>query len=148
MNRVHHIRDFQIDQPIDVLFPLFSPEGEKYWVPGWDYKNIIGSTELHEDYIFITENHDHAGSDAIWLVKKYDPDSHYVVFYRVEPDEKVGIITVKCDAISRFRTNVSVAYEYLALSEKGNEFITGFTKEKYKEFIREWKELLERYFQE
>jgi hypothetical protein len=147
MKRVRHIDDFQINQSIDVLFPLFSAEGEKYWVPGWDYKNIMGTTKLHEDYIFVTENHDHSASDAIWLVKKYDPDSHHVELYKVEPEEKVGIITVKCDAISRVKTNVRVTYEYIALSEKGNEFITSFTSEQYKEFIGEWKQLLEKYFQ-
>lgn len=147
MVRVRHIDDFQIDQPIDVLFPLFSAEGEKYWVPGWNYKNIMGTTELREDYIFVTENHDDVASDAIWLVKKYDPDSHHVEFYKVEPEEKVGIITVKCDAISQSKTNVSVTYEYIALSEKGHEFITNFTSEEYKEFIGEWKQLLEKYFQ-
>jgi len=146
MNRVRHIDEFQIDQPIDVLFPLFSAEGEKYWVPGWDYKNIMGTTELREDYVFVTENHDHAASDAIWLVKRYDPDSYHIEFYKVEPEEKVGIITVKCDVISQSKTNVSVTYDYIALSEKGTEFITSFTKEEYKKFIGEWKQLLEKYF--
>jgi hypothetical protein len=128
------------------LFPLFSAEGEKHWVPGWDYKNIMGTTALHEDYIFVTENHDHAASDAIWLVKRYDSSAHYIEFYKVEPDEKVGIITVKCDSISESETNVSVSYEYIALSEKGGEFVTNFTNEEYKEFIGEWKQLLEQYF--
>jgi hypothetical protein len=147
MNSIKHEVAFQVDQPIDILFPLFSAEGEKHWVPGWDYKNIMGSTDLHEDYIFVTENHDHASSDAIWLVKRYDPDSHYVAFYKVEPEDKVGIIAVRCDAISQSKTNVSVSYEYIALSEKGKQFITGFTKQDYKEFIDEWKQLLDKYFQ-
>ena len=138
--------NFQVSQPVEILFPLFSAEGEKRWVPGWDYKNIMGTTALHEDYIFVTENHDHAASDAIWLVKRYDPSAHYIEFYRVEPDEKVGIITVKCDSISESETNVSVSYEYIALSEKGGEFVTNFTNEEYKEFIGEWKQLLEQYF--
>ena len=86
MNRVKHEADFQVDQPIGVVFPLFSAEGEKHWVPGWDYKNIMGSTELHEDYIFLTAQHDPASTDAIWLVKRHDPDSHYVEFYKVEPE--------------------------------------------------------------
>lgn len=64
MNLVNHTKDFQIDQPVENLFPLFSAEGEKHWVPGWDYKNIMDSTKLHEDYIFVTENHDHAASDG------------------------------------------------------------------------------------
>ena len=70
MNRVKHSADFQIAQPAEILFPLFSAEGEKCWVPGWDYTNVMGTTDLHEDYIFITEDHDHAASEAIWLVKR------------------------------------------------------------------------------
>jgi len=147
MSSIKHEEEFQVDQPIDILFPLFSAEGEKHWVPGWDYRNIMGSTELHEDYIFVTENHDHASNDAIWLVKRYDPDSHYVEFYKVEPEDKVGIITVRCNSISQFKTNVSVSYEYIALSEKGNQFVTSFTKGDYKELIGEWKQLLDKYFQ-
>jgi len=146
MNRVKHSEDFQINQPVEILFPLFSAEGEKHWVPGWDYKNVMGSNELHEDYIFVTEDHDHASSDAIWLVKKYEPHFHYVEFYKVEPEVKVGIITVKCNSISGSKTRVRVTYEYIALSEKGNEFIVSFTNEKYKAFIGKWKQLLEAYF--
>ena len=43
MSSVKHIEKFRIDQPIEILFPLFSAEGEKLWVPGWDYENIMGS---------------------------------------------------------------------------------------------------------
>jgi hypothetical protein len=146
MNQIKYTEDIQISQPVEVLFPLFSAEGEKHWVPGWDYKNIMGGTDLHENYIFITENHDHAASDAIWLVKKHVPDNYFVEFYKVEPEEKVGIISVKCNSISGSETNVSVSYEYIALSEKGREFVANFTSEKYKEFIGEWKRLLEKYF--
>lgn len=146
MNRVKHIASFQMDQPVDALFPLFSAEGEKAWVPGWDYINVMNSTELCEDYIFITENHDHAASSAIWLVKRYDPGSHFVQFYKVEPEDKVGIITVKCDAISPVKTNVSVAYEYIALSQRGSDFVAEFTEDEYRQFIGEWKQLLEEYF--
>ena len=96
MNFVKHSKKFSISQPIEILFPLFSAEGEKLWVPGWDYKNIMGSTDLHEDYIFLARNHDHATTDAIWLVKRHYSDSHFVQFYKVEPEEKIGTITVQC----------------------------------------------------
>jgi hypothetical protein len=146
MTQIKYTEEFHISQPAEVLFPLFSAEGEKLWVPGWDYKNIMGANDLHEDYIFITKNHDHAASDAIWLVKKHDPESYFVEFYKVEPEEKVGIISVKCSPISISETNVCVSYQYIALSEKGNEFVAGFTSEDYRKFICEWKQLLEKYF--
>lgn len=138
--------DFQIPRPVDELFPLFSAEGEKLWVPGWDYKNIMGSTDLHEDYIFLTQNHDHASADAIWLVKRYQPETHLVQFYKVEPNEKVGIITVQCEAVDAEETRVEVSYEYVGLSQTGDDFIDGFSESEYREYIAEWERLLLEYF--
>jgi hypothetical protein len=146
MSKIQHTELFEIAQPIQELFPLFSAEGEKKWVPGWSYENIMSSTELHEDYVFITKTHDHATTDAIWVVKKYEPENHCVQFYKVEPEDKVGIIEVVCTQITDTNTEVQVTYEYIGLSDKGNLFIKDFTSSKYKEFIAEWKSLLNTYF--
>lgn len=146
MNQVNHTEEFHMNQPIDKLFPLFSPEGERLWVPNWNYENIMGTTELKEDYIFITKSHDHGTTEAVWLVKKYDPKSHFVQFYKVEVNDKVGIISVKCNKLDQEETLVSVTYEYIALSQSGREFIDGFTQKEYRQFIAEWKSLLDEYF--
>jgi len=147
MNSVKHSKKFTINQPIDILFPLFSAEGEKLWVPDWNYENIMGSNDLHEDYIFLTQNHNHASAKAIWLVKKYDPDAYFVQFYKVEPNDKVGIISVQCFQRDESETEVEVTYHYISISEKENEFIKNFTSEKYTEFIDEWEKLLLIYFE-
>ena len=147
MSTVKHTLDFKINQPIDVLFPLFSAEGEKLWVPGWDYENIMGTSDLHEDYIFLTKNHDHASTDAIWLVKEYKPESYFVQFYKVEPEDKVGIISVQCTKIYESLTQVEVSYKYIGLSKNGDEFIESFSSTKYKAFIAEWNSLLVNYFE-
>ena len=68
-------------------------------------------------------------------------------FYKIEPGDKVGIITVQCIQIDKCLTEVEVTYEYTGLSEKGNEFIDTFTSVQYKEFIGEWNSLLINYFQ-
>lgn len=147
MNNVKHTAGFQINQPIDILFPLFSAEGEKLWVPGWDYDKIMAGTDLHEDYIFVTKTHDHASTDAIWLAKKYKPETHFVQFYKVEPEDKVGIITVQCSKISASQTQVEVSYEYIGLSKKGAAFIEDFSADEYQAFIAEWHRLLVKYFE-
>ena len=146
MKTVKHLEKFRIGQPAEALFPLFSAEGEKLWVPGWDYVNIMGSNDLHEDYVFLTKNHDHAGTDAIWLVKRYEPESFFVQFYRVEPEDKVGVVTVRCLPIEERLTEVEVTYQYTALGNRGRHFIEGFTASQYKEFIGSWKRLLVSYF--
>ena len=147
MSNVKHSKKFSINQPIEILFPLFSAEGEKLWVPDWDYENIMGTTDLHEDYIFMTKTHDHGTTDAIWLVKQYDCESHFVQFYKVEPEDKIGIISVQCTQLNESLTEVEVTYHYTGLSDTGNEFIDGFTAAYYEEFINEWESLLITYFQ-
>jgi hypothetical protein len=146
MSSVKHGAGFDIPRPVEEVFPLFSPEGEKRWAPNWDYKNIMGTTELSEDYVFLTRSHDHASADAIWLVKRYVPSEWFIQFYRVEPEDKVGVVTVRCSSISEQTTYVEVTYQYIPLSEKGRKFIDGFTVETFERFIDEWKDLLLRYF--
>ncbi|MCB0197839.1 MAG: hypothetical protein KDJ65_38195 [Anaerolineae bacterium] len=146
MNTIKHTAEFEIEQPVAALFPLFSPEGEKLWVPEWDYENIMGTTTLSEDYVFLTKSHDHASTEAIWLVKRYKPEDYRVQYYKVEPEDKVGIVTVECVEQGASRTCVRVAYEYIALADKGRHFIETFTAEAYQDFIAEWKTLLLRYY--
>ena len=146
MSSVKHGAGFDIPRPVEEVFPLFSPEGEKRWAPNWDYENIMGTTELSEDYVFLTRSHDHASADAIWLVKRYVPSEWFIQFYRVEPEDKVGVVTVRCSSISEQTTYVEVTYQYIPLSEKGRKFIDGFTAETFERFIDEWKDLLLRYF--
>jgi hypothetical protein len=147
MNTIKHTASFKIHAPVNELFPLFSAEGEKLWVPGWDYENIMGNTELCEDYVFVTKNHDHAASDAVWVVKRYEPENYLVQFYKVEPGEKLGIIEVQCSELKKSLTKVQVTYEYISLSVAGNEFIAGFPLSEYEAFIGEWKALLVSYFE-
>jgi hypothetical protein len=143
---VSHTVEFEINQPVQALFPLFSPEGEKQWAPGWDYENIMGTTRLHEDYLFLTSTHDHAATDAIWIVKKYEPEAYRVQYYKIEPHEKVGIIEVHCGQSGPRSSKVQVTYKYVGLSESGNRFVARFTKKDYKAFIEDWKRLIEAYF--
>lgn len=147
MSTVKHIASFEIRRPVDELFPLFSAEGEKLWVPGWSYGNIMGGTDLHEDYVFVTRSHDHAASDAIWMVKRYEPDNYLVQFYKVEPGEKVGVIEVRCFELNESQTKVQVTYEYIGLSEAGDRFISSFTSSEYNAFIAEWETLLVKYYE-
>jgi hypothetical protein len=143
---VSHTAEFGINQPPQSVFPLFTPEGEKLWAPGWDYENLLGTTKLHEDYLFLTTTHDHAGSGAIWIVKKYDPDAHCIQYYKIEPGEKVGIIDVRCYESGRRSSRVRVTYTYTGLSEVGNRFVTHFTKKDYDAFIAEWKRWIDAYY--
>jgi hypothetical protein len=148
MKSAAHTTKFEMNLPADELFPLFSPEGEKLWVPGWDYQNIMETTELSEDYVFLTTSHDHGTTDAIWVVKAYDPASHFVQYFKIEPEDKVGIVTVKCSELEASKTKIQVMYKYIALSTAGEDFVARFSKRDYEEFIDGWQKLLSNYFEQ
>ena len=145
MKSVEHTKMFDMDFPVAEIFPLFSPEGERLWVPGWSHQNLMASTVLSEDYVFLTKAHDHASTEAIGVVKRYDPAIHLIEFYKVEPNQKVGMVKVRCMALDDERTKVEVTYKYLALSADGEAFIAGFSAPTYDEFIGEWQTLLTDY---
>ena len=146
MSRVKHTEKFEIGQPVGRLFPLFSAEGETLWVPGWTYENVMGTEELHEDYVFLTRAHDHSSTEAVWIVKRHEPEEYLVQFYKVEAGDKVGVVSVQCFEEGEVATRIEVSYEYIGLSEQGDAFVGGFTAEAYRQFIAEWKRLLENYF--
>ena len=85
-------------------------------------------------------------TDAVWIVKQYKPQSYYVQFYKIELKEKLGIITIQCTKLNESLTKVKVTYEYIGLSKSGDQFIESFSSVKYKDFIDEWRSLLENYF--
>lgn len=147
MSDVEHTSEFEIDQPVELVFPLFSPEGEKLWVPGWDYQNVMDSRDLHEDDVFLTRHHDHGTTDAIWLVKRYRPQDYSLQLYKVEPGDKVGVVSIRCNRLGESRTNVQVGYRYIGLSEKGNSFVADFSASAYRRFIAEWQKLLLKHFE-
>jgi hypothetical protein len=93
----------------------------------------------------LTRSHDHGATDAIWIVKAYDPASYFVQFYKIEPEYKVGVVTLQCIELGPAKTKVQVTYKYQALSKTGEEFIAGFSEKAYEEFIGEWQRLLTNY---
>lgn len=142
MIQTKHQASFQINQRAEDLFPLFTPESEKIWVPGFDYENIMGSTELHEDYIFLT-----AGDPKdIWLVKRFEPFNYIVQYYMVTPYDYVSIISVRCTPTSNNSSEVEISYEHIGLSQEGEEYIKGRTAEGFENYIGKWKVWLEDYF--
>lgn len=147
MKSIQHSASFVLQQPVEMVFHLFTPEGEKLWAPGWDYMNLLETTELSEDYVFLTHSHDHAASEAIWLVKRYVPEEGMVAYYRVEPGDKVGVVTVQCFPVEDGWTQVAVTYRYLPLSEKGQAFVDSYTLEAHQSFIAQWERLLLAYFE-
>jgi hypothetical protein len=132
---------FQLDRTPDDAFPLFSPEGERAWAPGWDPALVFPrGVEWAEGQIFRAGGTLH---DAVWIVARLDRDARRVTYYRVEERDLVARIDVACGA-SGGGTRVEVTYTFVALSPEGERAIDAMSHDDYAAKMRHWRELITR----
>jgi hypothetical protein len=140
---VRRTHTLAVDAPIDDAFPLFTPAGEKLWVPGWDPVFLHPrSGETCVGMVFTTGSGDDA---TYWSTVAYDPARHLARYARVTPASRFGFVDVACTAQGPRRTRVQVSYVYTALTAAGNAFIDAFTQVSYEQMIGEWQPLIEAY---
>lgn len=122
--------------PIDETFELFSPLGEKLWVPGWDPELLHPPDATWErGLIFRTRE---MYGDAVWLVTALARGGHDVEYHRVEPGRYVARVRVHCVPLSEQRTRVTVRYAFVGLSEEGNADIVKMTASDYEQKMERW----------
>ncbi|MGD0038036.1 MAG: hypothetical protein ABSC53_12190 [Bacteroidota bacterium] len=127
---------------VERVFPLFSPIGEKQWVPGWDPEILHPSGSFWEEGLIFRTSEE--SGTAIWIVSNLDISAHRVRYHRVEPTHYVARIDVTCDVVSIGVTDVSTVYKFVGLSEEGNNAINLMTEEEYAAKMVRWTTWLER----
>jgi hypothetical protein len=127
---------FTLPMPSEAAFGLFSPLGEKAWVPGWDPELVHppGAT-WERGLVFRTREE---RGDAIWVVTALDHVRHEVEYYRVEAGRYVARVNVRCSAGPDGRTDVRVTYTFVGLSDVGNQDIAAMSPEAYEEKMGRW----------
>jgi len=127
--------------PPDRVFPLFTPEGERLWVPGWlprylwptDGAAQVGMT-------FLTE---HEGRETTWMVADFDPGRR-AVYTRVTTGLSAVRVEVLC-APDGDGTAANIRYDYVGLTPAGNASIEQITETRYAEWMDEWERAVNAY---
>lgn len=137
VTRAHHIL---LDAPPAVVFPLFTPAGEKLWIREWDPRYLHpASGETQQGMVFTTG----AGDDlTYWGLVDYDPQRHRARYARVTPASRFGFVEVACTAQGA-GTRVEVTYTFTALTDAGNAFLEQFTEASFSGLIEDWKAKIE-----
>lgn len=131
------------DAEVADVFPLFSPEGERGWVPGWDPELLHPPGAVWEEgQIFRTREE---SEEAVWLVTRLDRERWSVEYHRVHPERYVARISVACRPLPDGRTEVSTIYSFVGLSEAGNREIDTMTQQTYDEKMSRWSEWVARH---
>jgi hypothetical protein len=121
-----------VDEEVSKAFPLFSPLGEKSWVPKWNPELLFPpDTKWDQGLIFTTEG-------AVWVVAALDRTAHTVSYYRVEPERLVANVRVACRPEDDGRTEVEVSYTFVGLTDAGNETIGAMSDAEYTQKLVNW----------
>ena len=111
--------------PPEEAIQLFTAEGERAWVPGWDPTHV-------SDTVFTTDHHGH----SIWVIT--DETATTRRYARVTPGVQAGTVEVRCEADGE-HTRAHVTYDLAALGPDADldAFAAG-----YDEMLAEWERLI------
>ena len=124
--------------PIGGAFELFSPLGEKRWVPGWDPELLHPPDATWERGLLFRTREMYG--DAVWLITALDLAAHDVEYHRVEPGRYVARVGVVCTPMTKRRTHVNVRYAFVGLSPEGNAEIARMTSADFAGKMKRWEQ--------
>lgn len=122
--------------PLARTFPLFSPEGERSWVPGWNPELLYPhKARWEQGQIFRTQEEQ---GEAVWIITRLHWETHTVEYHRVEAGRFVARIDVRCCSTGESTSQVLTAYTFIGLCESGNREIATMTQAAYDEKMGRW----------
>lgn len=132
---------------INEIFPLFTPEGEVYWVEGWTYDTIYAEKETtHKGMIFTTKSPYLNEEKMHWIVSKFD-EENYDAEYTVFSHHVVIVVYVNCRAAGD-KTEAEITYTLTGLTDAGNEAARGKTEDAaFTEYMNEWEVSINNYLE-
>lgn len=142
VTRSHTIR---INGRPDDVFGLFDPIGEKKWSKDWNPVMIFPTSEIRQGGVFVTRAND--GTETIWVITMLDQNSRSIAYTTVTPNLKVNLIQISCEPDGINHATACVTYTITALSEKGNQYISSFSSEYYREWLMHWEKVINHYLQ-
>lgn len=128
--------EFSLACSAEEAFPMFSPEGERTWVPGWNPQPVFpGTIDFSRDTVFRQGDGD---EETIWTIVDVDVESHRAEYVRVAPASHAAHIIVKVHPLDSENCRVTVAYTVTAFG-KESTLLEAFSENAYAEKMRNWR---------
>jgi hypothetical protein len=125
-----------IELPRGHVFPLFSPEGERAWIEGWDPEYLHPPHPSDAAGTIFRTTHD--GEKTLWLILHYDPHHALAEYARFTAGSRLGTVRVQCAEEAQDTTHVAVTYSLTALTPAGNKVLSALTPASYKRMLGDW----------
>lgn len=129
--------------PAGEAFLLFSAEGERLWVPGWNpfYVHPV-EAGTGEGVVFQTFKKD-VGT-ATWVQTRHEPAAGLASFVCIVPDHHIAMVDVHVVSGGEGRSRASVTYRMTSLSPETDDFVRGFG-ETFEDFMADWSSAIQRH---
>ena len=129
--------------PFAEAVPLFTPEGERPWVAGWDpcYVHPVDPS-AGEGVVFQTTNK--GNKTATWVQTRYEPATGAASYVYVIPGHHTGMVDVRVTPDGEERSRASVRYRMTSLSCDADGFVRAFG-EAYEDEMADWAEAIQRH---
>jgi hypothetical protein len=113
---------FAVDAPVEAVFELVTPEGERRWAPAWN-PLYLNATAQEAGTVF--ETHDH-GQHRVWLVDTFDTQRHRIRYIVFHAKNTLTTIDVAVDAKTEHSSSVSVTYRRVSLDPDRDAAVRSF----------------------
>jgi hypothetical protein len=137
---------FELPCDANTAFPLFSPEGERKWIDGWDPTPVFPqSIDFARDTVFRTGSGD---EQAVWTIVEADGQSHRAEYVRVAPHSHCARIVVNIEPLEAQRSKVVVSYTITAFAENSSDLLAAFSEEAYAAKMNDWQQQIGAYLRD
>jgi len=128
----------------DRVFPLLCPVRELDWVRGWPLEKVFTESGVAEkDCVFLTRTE--SEERAIWYITRHEPENYFLEMVKITPSETGCRFQIQLNQTGADTCDSTITYTYVAMTEKGREFVEGFTAEYYETFMKRWEGMLNDY---
>jgi hypothetical protein len=130
-----------VAEPSRVL-PLLCPVREVDWIDDWDPLAVFSESGVAEpDCVFLTEA---SPNNAIWYITRHEASNGFVEMIKISPNVTACRLTIQLRPVEG-GSEATITYAHTSLGPDGDTFITSFTEEYYKQFMRDWEARINHY---
>lgn len=112
---------------------LFTPEGERAWVPGWKPRYGTEMPSEAPGTVFTTEVD---GVFTIWVIIEIDREAATAAYARVTPGHHAGTVRIDCVDNARGGCTTTVAYDMSPLG--GATAMEGYSDPNFAAMLADW----------
>ena len=145
--RISRSASILLNSSIEKVFPLFTPLGEKKWVPGWNPCIIYPEPHrLEEGLIFQTPGKFPGESFYTWVLQIYDTQA-YLAKYMVFTPDRVWFIEVQCNQKAVSKTLATITYTFTSLTSLGKSLNEKALEMMFEKNLSDWEKALNHYLE-